>query len=222
MLVTEQKPLSEILESLGEEKNIFLLGCNGCAEVCETGGETGLLMMKKELEKAGKTITEDVLIDSPCNKILVSMRLSRHTSALEKADSILILSCGIGVQAVSNVVEKTVHPALNTMSLGGFQGLWPSEERCAQCGDCILDITGGICPVTSCAKSLLNGSCGGASGGKCEIDPEKECGWDKIYKRLEQIGRTDILKQYRKPRDYSKMLPSSELHRAPSYDLEQV
>jgi len=222
MLVTEQKPLNEILESLGEKKNFFLLGCNGCAEVCETGGETGLSTMKEELEKAGKTITEDVLIDFPCNKILVSMRLSRHGNALEKADSILVLACGIGVQAVSNVVGKTVHPALNTMSLGGFQGLWPSEERCAQCGDCVLDLTGGICPVTSCTKSLLNGPCGGASGGKCEVDPEKECGWDKIYKRLEQIGRTDMLKQYRKPRDYSKMLPSSELRRTSFYDLEQV
>ena len=222
MLVTKQKPLNEILESLGEEENIFLLGCNGCAEVCETGGETSLLAMKEELENAGKTITEDVLIDFPCNKILVSMRLSRHTNALEKADSILVLSCGIGVQAVSNVVKKTVRPALNTMSLGGFQGLWPSEERCGQCGDCILDLTGGICPITSCAKSLLNGPCGGASGGKCEVDPEKECGWDRIYKRLEQIGRVEFLKQYRKPRDHSKMLPSSDLRRALFYDLEQV
>ena len=222
MLVTEKKPLTEILESLGEEKNIFLLGCNGCAEVCETGGETGLLTMKEELEKAGKTISENVLIDFPCNKVLVNMRLSRYMDVLEKADAVLVLACGIGVQAVSKVVEKIVHPALNTISLGGFQGLWPSEERCDQCGDCVLDLTGGICPITFCTKGLLNGPCGGASEGKCEVDPQKECGWDLIYQRLEKIGRIDNLKQFRKPRDYNKMLPSSNLRNTSFYDLEQV
>ena len=222
MLVTEQKPISEILEYFEEEKNIFILGCNGCAEVCETGGEAGLKAVKEELEKAGKTITGDVLIDFPCNKVLVSMRLSRHTNALAKADSILVLSCGIGVQAVSNVVDITVHPALNTISLGGFQGLWPSEERCDQCGDCALDLTGGICPVTACAKGLLNGPCGGASEGKCEVDPEKDCGWDRIYKRLEKIDRMENLMKFRKPRDYNKMLPSSDLRKTLFYDLENV
>lgn len=222
MLVTEQKPPAEILESLGKEKNIFLVGCNGCVEVCETGGEAGLLAAKEELEKAGKTIAGEVLIDFLCNKMLVIMRLSRYSGIIEKSDSLLVLSCGIGVQAVSNVVDKTVHPALNTISIGGFQGLWPSEERCDQCGDCVLDLTGGICPVTSCTKGLLNGPCGGASEGKCEIDPEKECGWDNIYKRLEKIGRIENLKKFRKPRDYSKMMPSKDLRKTPFYDIEQI
>jgi len=222
MIVTEKKPITEILESIGEEKNIFLLGCNGCAEVCETGGETALLEMKEELEKAGKTITGQALIDFLCNKVLVNMRLSRHITALEKANSILILTCGIGVQAVSTVVEKVIHPGLNTLSLGGFQGLWPSEERCDQCGDCVLDLTGGICPVTSCTKGLLNGPCGGASQGKCEVDPERECGWEKIYNRLKTLGRIENLKKYCKPRDYNKMLPSQELRTTSFYDIEQV
>ena len=108
------------------------------------------------------------------------------------------------------------------MSLGGFQGLWPSEERCDQCGDCVLDLTGGICPVTACAKGLLNGSCGGASEGKCEVDSEKDCGWDRIYKRLEKIGRIDSLTKFRKARDYNKMLPSSDLRKTSFYDLEKV
>ena len=222
MIVTEKKPITEILESLGEEKNIFLLGCNGCAEVCETGGETALLEMKEELEKAGKTITGQVLIDFLCNKVLINMRLIRHTNALEKANSILVLTCGIGVQAVSTVVEKVIHPGLNTLSLGGFQGLWPSEERCDQCGECVLDMTCGICPVTSCTKGLLNGPCGGASQGKCEVDPERECGWERIYNRLKTLGRIENLKKYRKPRDYNKMLPSQELRTTSFYDIEQV
>lgn len=222
MIVTEKKPITEILESLGEEKNIFLLGCNGCAEVCDTGGETALLAMKKELKKAGKTIVGQVLIDFLCNKVLVNMRLSRYANELKEMDSLLVLTCGIGVQAVSTVVEKVIHPALNTISLGGFQGLWPSEERCDQCGDCVLDLTGGICPVTTCAKGLLNGSCGGTSEGKCEVDPEKDCGWDRIYKRLDKIGRIENLKIFRKPRDFNKMIPSSDLKKTSFYDLEKM
>lgn len=222
MIVTEKKPITEILESLGEEKNIFLLGCNGCAEVCETGGETAVLAMKEELEKAGISITGQAVIDFLCNKVLINMRLSRYANKLEKADAVLVLTCGIGVQAVATVVEKVIHPALNTISLGGFQGLWPSAERCEQCGDCVLDMTGGICPVTSCTKGLLNGPCGGSSEGKCEVDPERDCGWEKIYYRLKTLGRTENLKKYRKPRDYNKMLPSPELRTTPFYDMEQV
>ena len=154
--------------------------------------------------------------------MLAIMRLSRYSNDIEKSDSILVLSCGIGVQAVSTVIEKVVHPALNTISLGGFQGLWPSEERCDQCGDCVLDLTAGICPVTSCSKGLLNGPCGGASDGKCEVDPEKDCGWDRIYKRLVKIGRIENLKIFRKPRDYNKMLPSPDLRKTSFYDLEKM
>jgi len=222
MIVTEKKPITEILESLGEEKNIFLLGCNGCAEVCETGGETAVLAMKEELEKAGISITGQAVIDFLCNKVLINMRLSRYANTIEKADAVLVLTCGIGVQAVATVVEKVIHPALNTISLGGFQGLWPSAERCEQCGDCVLDMTVGICPVTSCTKGLLNGPCGGSSEGKCEVDPERDCGWEKIYYRLKTLGRTENLKKYRKPRDYNKMLPSPELRTTPFYDMEQV
>ena len=222
MIVTEKKPITEILESLGEEKNIFLLGCNGCAEVCETGGETALLEIKEELLKAGKTITGQVLIDFLCNKVLVNVRLSRHTTALEKADSVLILTCGIGVQAVSTVVEKVVHPALNTISLGGVQGLWPSAERCDQCGDCLLDMTSGICPITSCTKSLINGPCGGASEGMCEVAPERECGWERIYYRLKALGRIENIKKYHKPRDFNRMVPSSDLRKTPYFDMEQI
>lgn len=222
MIVTEKKPLNEILDSLENEKRIFLLGCNGCAEVCETGGEAEVLAMKEELEKAGKTIVGQASVDFLCNKILVSMRLLRYANEIKEMDSMLILTCGIGVQAVASVVGKVTHPALNTISLGGFQGLWPSDERCGQCGDCVLDLTGGICPITNCAKELLNGSCGGAREGKCEVDREKDCGWDRIYRRLDSIGRLDNLKVFRKPRDYNKMIPSAELRKTYFYDYEKI
>ena len=221
MIFTENKPIDEILESVKEEKNIFLLACNGCAEVCETGGEKALSVMKAELEKAGKNITGTSLVDLLCNKVLAATRLARERDKLKQADTILVLTCGIGVQAVSKTVDKVVHPAANTVSLGGLQGLWPSDERCEACGDCALDYTGGICPVTCCAKGLLNGPCGGAQDGKCEIDREKDCGWVKIYERLEKVGRLENLKRFYKPRDYSKMLPCEDLRKTSFYDLER-
>ncbi len=222
MLYTENKPIDEILQSLGKEKNIFLLGCNGCAEACQTGGEEALSAMKAELEKAGKKVTGVCLVDFLCNKMLVATRLSRHMDMLQQSDSILVLTCGIGVQATSKIVGKVVHPAANTLSLGGLQGLWPSDERCQACGDCALDYTGGICPVTFCAKSLLNGPCGGAKDGKCEVDSEKDCGWQLIYDRLQKIGRLENLKKVRSARDHGKMLPSSELRKKSFYDIEAV
>jgi len=221
MLFTQNKPIEEVLESLGEEKDIFLLACNGCAEVCETGGEKALSAMKAELEKAGKNVTSTALVDFLCNKVLVATRLAREMDKIKQADSILVLTCGVGVQVVSKVVDKVVHPAANTVSLGGLQGLWPSEERCQACGDCALDYTGGICPVAFCAKSLLNGPCGGAQDGKCEVDPEKDCGWQLIYERLEKIGRLENFKKIRTPRDHSKMLPSKELRETSFYDIEK-
>ena len=220
MLFTKDKPLDEVLESLGAESNIFLLACNGCAEVCETGGQIALSAMKTELEKAGKNVTGTCLVDFLCNKVLVTTRLARETDKIKKSDSILVLTCGIGVQAVAKVVDKVVHPAANTVSLGGLQGLWPSDERCQACGDCALDYTGGICPITFCAKSLLNGPCGGAQDGKCEVDSEKDCGWQLIYERLEKVGRLENFKKIRTPRDHSKMLPSSELRKTSFYDVE--
>jgi ferredoxin len=220
MLYTENKPIEEILQSLDAESNIFLLGCNGCAEACQTGGQEALSAMKAELEKASKKVTGVCLVDFLCNKMLVTTRLFRHMGKLQQSDSILVLTCGIGVQAVSKVVDKVVHPAANTVSLGGLQGLWPSDERCQACGDCALDYTGGICPITFCAKNLLNGPCGGAKDRKCEVDSEKDCGWQLIYERLKSIGRLDNLKKVHSARDHSKMLPSSELRRKSFYDIE--
>ena len=220
MLFTQGKPIDEVLQAIGDEKNIFLLACNGCAESCQTGGEAGLSAMKAELEKAGKKITGVCLVDFLCNKMLVTTRLSREMEKIQSADSIMVLTCGIGVQAVSAVVDKVVHPADNTVSLGGFQGLWPSDERCQACGDCVLDYTGGICPISFCAKALLNGPCGGARDGKCEVDSEKDCGWQLIYERLKKIGRLENIRKIRTPRDHSKMVPSSQLRKTTFYDIE--
>lgn len=213
MLTSELKPKEEILSYLAEGERVFLVACAGCAEVCEAGGEEALRALSPPLEEAGHPVAGAVSLPFLCNKALVGMRLSRFASLLEGADSVLVASCGVGIQAVAQVVKKPVHPASNTTSQGAFQGVWPSEERCARCGDCVLEWTGGICPLTACTKGLLNGPCGGAKEGRCEFEPQvRPCGWELIYERLKRQGRLDLLKKSRPQfKDYSKMEPPKDL-----------
>ncbi|MEW6556742.1 MAG: methylenetetrahydrofolate reductase C-terminal domain-containing protein [Elusimicrobiota bacterium] len=221
MIVSQQKPIDEILKMLEGEKSVFVVGCNGCAEVCETGGEKACVELKQKLEASGIKVAGCTVVDFMCNKLLDSLKILRHKKKIDSADSILALTCGIGVQAIASVIDKYVHPANNTIYLGGFQGLWPSIEKCAECGDCVLDLTGGICPVINCSKSLLNGPCGGTKNSKCEIDKELDCGWEKIYNRLKKLNRLENFQKLVKLRDYSKMFPSAELRNTGFYDIEK-
>ena len=222
MLVSELKPVEEILGYLDGERKIFLVGCKGCAEACQTGGEKQVLEMKEKLEGEGFEIAGWSVIDFLCEKALVKMKLGAHRSRISSADSLLVMSCGIGVQAVAATVEKVVHPACNTISVGGAQGEWPGSERCLQCGDCLLDWTGGICPLTACTKGLLNGPCGGSKDGKCEFEPEaRDCGWYLIYERLKKLGRLD--KWRNAPpliKNYAKAQPPKSLRTTTFWALE--
>lgn len=196
MLISELKPQDEILGFLDQEKSLFLVGCSGCAEVCDTGGEDQVAQVSEELASQGKEIAGQVNVDLLCSKALAGVRLRRHLQEVDRSDAVMVLSCGIGVQVVAALVDKPTYPATNTVSVGGHQGVWRGEERCAQCGDCVLHLTGGICPVTFCSKSMMNGPCGGYSAeGKCEVDPEMNCGWIRIYRRLERLGRLDDFRQ---------------------------
>ncbi|MBN1773665.1 MAG: methylenetetrahydrofolate reductase C-terminal domain-containing protein [Deltaproteobacteria bacterium] len=204
MIVTEMKPVDEILGMIEGEKGVFILCCGGCPEGYKSGG----LSKGKDLAEAvgakGVTVTGVAEIEFLCNKALAGVKLNRSREALRGADSILVVSCGVGVQAVGNVADFPVHPAMNTVSMGGRQGLWPGEERCHQCGDCLLDRTGGLCPITTCSKSLVNGTCGGTKEEHCEVDPKRPCGWLKIYQRLAALGRAECLKALNAPRDHRK------------------
>lgn len=222
MIVSERKSWEEILSFLEEEKNIFLLVCGGCLEACKTGGPEGLREAKDRLREAGKKVTAALLIDFACNKVLLGMRLNRYIDELKSSDSILVVSCGIGVQAVANMVDIPVRPADNTIHMGGFPGVWPGEERCLQCGDCQLADTGGICPYANCPKFLVNGACGGSDKGKCETDPEKDCVWTLIYERLKDIGKLENLRKIRPPRDYNLMLAPAERKKSMFWALETV
>lgn len=222
MIVSELKPWSEILSYLNRERKIFLVGCKGCAEACHTGGEAQVLEMKQKLEQEGKTITGFSVIDFLCDKALVKIRLLPHEAEIRAADSLLVMTCGIGVQSTSAVVNKITHPACNTINVGGTRGEWRGSERCRECGDCILDLTGGICPLTACTKGLINGPCGGAKDGRCEVEPEvRECGWHLIYERLKKLGRLDKMKELPVVKDYSKMQPPKHLRATIMWALEQ-
>lgn len=222
MLVSEQKPLDEILRSLDGESTIFLLGCRGCAEASHTGGEKEVRAMKATLEEQGKTVLGWTVLDFLCQKALVKTGLQAYRTQILASDSLLVMCCGVGVQATAAAVDKVVHPACNTLSMGGAQGEWRGSERCAECGECLLDYTGGICPITACTKSLVNGICGGMRDGRCEHEPEvRPCGWYLIYERLRKLGRVDRLRDMPGIRNHAKAEPPKALRSTTLWALEQ-
>jgi hypothetical protein len=220
MILSEQKPFEEIMGFIGDEKSVFILGCNGCAQSSGSGGPVQVEEMKKKLEAAGKKVTGTKVIDFLCEKALVKTGLKPRVDQVSAADSILVMTCGIGVQAVAASVNKQCHPACNTVNLGGSRGEWEGSERCRECGQCLLDYTGGICPLTACTKSLISGACGGASHGKCEISPDRDCGWELIYDRLKDRGLLDKLQVNIVPLDHNKLLPRPEMMSTTRYALE--
>ena len=190
MLITELKSKETILSLITGK--VFIINCHGCKEIHFPEKEADEL--QQELV-AGGNVTGIITTDYICNPENMSLRLSKHAAAIEAADTVLVFSCGVGVQTVAeHFPNKRVCAACDTYALPGFQGVTPLEHDCDQCGQCYLNLTGGICPLTACSKSLINGQCGGAKDGKCEVDPSMECGWERIIKRLTAIGRLDVLK----------------------------
>jgi hypothetical protein len=220
MLLSKQKPFEEILGYLDGELKIFLLGCDGCAQASGTGGPVQVAEMKARLEVVGKTITGTDVVDFLCEKALIKSRLSTKAQTIMESDSVLVMTCGVGIQAAAASIAKLCHPACDTINLGGSRGEWQGSERCMECGECVLESTGGICPLTACSKGLLSGQCGGASHGKCEIYPEKECGWELIYHRLKSLNQLDKLRKLAPSKDYSKMTPRAEMLATPRWALE--
>lgn len=190
MLITQLKPKDSIVSLVG--KKTFIINCHGCKEV--SFPEKEAVELQKELAADGK-ISQIVTTDYICNPENMQLRLEKHKDKIAEADVVLVFSCGVGVQTVAEYLEeKRVCAGCDTYPLPGFQGVTPLEYDCGQCGECYLNYTGGICPITACSKSLVNGQCGGSKDGKCEVDHDMDCGWEQIYRRLKQTGRLDILK----------------------------
>ena len=200
MLITQLKA-KETIVSLAEGKKVFIINCHGCKEVRFPEKEAA--EFQKELAAAGN-VTGTITTDYICNPENMKLRLEKHMSEIEAADVVLVYSCGVGVQTIAEYLEnKKVCTACDTYPVPGFQGVTPLEYDCKQCGECYLNLTGGICPITACSKSLVNGQCGGSKDGKCEVDGSMECGWERIYRRLAQIGRLDVLKCPVQVRNYA-------------------
>ena len=193
MLITELQSKETIPSLMSVQVN-----CHGCKEIYFPEKEAEQL--QKELPNVTGIFTTDYI----CNPDHLKLRLEKFAAQIEAADMIWVFSRGVGVQTVAQMFEsKRVCAACDTYALPGFQGVTPLEYDCKQCGECYLNITGGICPLTACSKSLVNGQCGGCKDGKCEVDPGMECGWERIYRRLAQVGRLDALKCPVQVRNYA-------------------
>jgi ferredoxin len=195
MIIGEGKPIKDILSMIENYTKILLIGCRGCVTVCSAGGEKEVSILSSALTMArqndGKPIEiKEVTLERQCDPEY----LEQIRSFVEDYEAIVSIACGAGIQFLAEKYRKIpVCPGINTNFIGVAeeQGLW--TERCQACGDCKLHLTGGICPITRCAKSLLNGPCGGSSNGKCEVNPEVDCGWQLIYNTLKEQGRLEQL-----------------------------
>jgi ferredoxin len=204
MIIAEQKPLEEIKRLIGKAEHVLVVGCGTCVTVCFAGGAreaailSSALRMSTKLDGDGKDVT-DITVQRQCEWEYLDQIADRVAGA----DLVLSLGCGIGVQAIAEHFPNAwVVPGLNTSFLGlpTEQGVW--DERCAACGDCILGLTGGICPIARCSKSLLNGPCGGSEAGHCEIDPNVPCAWQLIYDRMSAMGKLDLLLEIQPPKNW--------------------
>jgi len=194
MIITKKRDFKELMENIKNYGNFFLLGCSECATLCGTGGEPELKAMKEALEAQGKKVTGTFVAKTGCQVLGTKVELKPFKEALDKTDCIIVMSCGAGTQTAVDLYEdKAVFPSNDSLFLGNMTRLQFFDERCSLCGKCILDKTGGICPITACPKGLLNGPCGGCKDGHCEISPDIKCAWVRIYERMKKLDRLQEL-----------------------------
>ena len=205
MIVGERKPIKEILKMIEGYERILIVGCGTCVAVCFAGGEKQVKILASALKisrnvQGKKIVIEEMTVERQCEKEFVD----ELKNLIPSSDIIISLACGIGAQTLTELFpEKITLPGLNTTFIGApvEHGIW--EERCRSCGDCSLDLFGGICPVSRCSKSLLNGPCGGSKNGKCEVNSEIDCAWQLIYNRLKKIGKINLMTEIIPPKKRS-------------------
>ena len=205
MIVAKKKPIEEIIEEVKDYKKILILGCNECVTVCEAGGKKEVAVLASALRmyfmNQGKDIKiEEVTLERQCDHEY----LEEIRNIIDQYEAVISLACGVGVQFMAEKYHKTpVLPGVDTCFMGVTEerGVW--SERCQGCGHCILARTGGICPVSRCAKRLFNGPCGGSTKGSCEIDKDLPCGWQLIIDRLQELGKMEDYETITPIKDWS-------------------
>lgn len=207
MIVGERKSFSQIKSFIEDYDSILIVGCGSCATVCQAGGETEVMTLAAGLriaflrEEKERQILEHT-VTRQCEPEFVEPLIERIRE--EGVGAVISLGCGVGVNMLAEKLgDVPVFPGLDTKFFGATteSGVW--VEMCAGCGDCILHLTGGICPIARCSKSIMNGPCGGSEDGKCEISPDTECGWALIVERMKRLGTLDQLDEMQPPRDWS-------------------
>jgi len=203
LIISRSKPFEEILASLEGDTNIYIVGCGECATVTQTGGETEVADMKARLEEQGKKVVATDVAHSACHELDMKRIFRQNKDAALSADAFLVLSCGAGTQSVREGTTKHVLPGTDSMFVGNIKRAGNYEEKCSLCGECVLDEYGSICPVTRCAKGILNGPCGGTNNGMCEVDSDKDCAWVLIYNQLNSEDKLDKFMKIQSPKRYN-------------------
>ncbi|MFA5073614.1 MAG: methylenetetrahydrofolate reductase C-terminal domain-containing protein [Nitrospirota bacterium] len=206
MIVGKQKPISEIWDMIKDFKKIIVFGCNTCVAVCHAGGSKEAEILASLLRIKALQEGVDMTVESgACERQCEPEFIQQHLEALKAHDLVLSIGCGAGVNLLSAYTGNTpVFPGLNTEFYGAVQQAGHFIEVCGGCGNCILHLTGGICPIVRCSKSLLNGPCGGTNNGKCEINSEQDCAWCLIIERMKQLDKLEQLFAIQPPKDWSR------------------
>ncbi len=205
MIVAERKQLDDVLSMMAPFRKVLVVGCATCTSVCLAGGEREVAMLGSLVRMARETRGEPVeILEATVHRQCEREFLEPLAAQVDEAEAVFSMACGCGVQLLAETFpRRRVFPLLDTKFMGVTveRGWW--AERCRGCGDCILSLTGGICPVTRCSKGLLNGPCGGYTEGKCEVDPTIDCGWIAIYNRLKELDELEALSKIADPKDWS-------------------
>ena len=216
MHATIQKPLDEMLSHIEEGERVFVVGCGNCAVKAHSGGEPETRAMMERLIARGVAVTGWGV--TPNGGSLCKLSAARqllnedHKDETEAADSFLVLACGQGIHTVIDATDGgTIHPGCDTIFGGETVSDDQIVEYCSLCGECVLEDTGGLCPATLCAKGLLNGPCGGAAQGKCEVANDRDCGWHLIYERLKALGKLDLMRKYQPPKNHLRSVKPRRL-----------
>ena len=204
MIITKQKPLSSLLESIGKGP-VFIVGCSECATVCHTGGEEEVQALQKTLEEHKILVTGSVILDPACHLHNSKRLLRPFKKQIEQAKHVIVLACGNGVQTVATLTQKAI-AGNDTLFLGEITRATEFNRQCSLCGECIVDHFEGICPLTKCPKAMLNGPCGGSSNGKCEVNPEFDCVWIQILEQAKKKKTKNTLAAIQPPKDWSQGL----------------